>query len=192
MLGIPTNRLIKPKTAESIMKIVAYSKNIEFEILISTRGYNTSENRNYIASQAVRRRCDYLFFVDDDMILPENALERLLEANKAIIGGVYKTKYEVQDDVVEYYGEKPKEKGIFKVLAIGTGAMLINCEVFKKMPQPWFKYEWHDNGMVKRSHDWIFCEDAWNFGYKVFADNTLNIKHIGQKTYANHLGNPNK
>ncbi len=184
-IGVPTNRLIKPKTAASVMNLVAHSQH-EYQILVSTRGYNTSENRNWIAAQALRKACDYLFFIDDDMILPENALETLLDRKKDIIGGVYMTKYERQEPVVEYLHDHSATKptrSIFEVAAIGTGAMLINCDVFKKLPQPWFKYEWHDNGMVKRSHDWIFCEDARNAGYRVWADDTLDIKHIGQYEY---------
>lgn len=178
---MPTNRLIKPKTTASVMNLVAY-KDYDYEIIVSTRGYNTSENRNWIATQAVKRGCDYLFFIDDDMILPPSTLEDLLEHEKDIVGGVYMTKYEQQEPVLEYLDEK-RPSGLFEVKAIGTGAMLIKTDVFKKLPQPWFKYEWYPNGMIKRSHDWIFCEDARKAGYKIWADNTLDIKHIGQKEY---------
>lgn len=190
-IGIPTNRLIKPKTAESVMNLIAHSK-YDYEILISTRGYNTSENRNWIAAQAVKRGCDYLFFIDDDMILPEETLDELLNAEKDIVGGIYLTKYEFQAPVYELLPNTSQEENLFEVAAIGTGAMLINCDVFKKLPQPWFKYEWHDNGSIKRSHDWIFCEDARKAGFTVWAEPTLDIKHIGQKIYENHLGNTNK
>jgi hypothetical protein len=134
-LGIPTNRLIKPKTAQSLLDLVNFSK-YDWKVLVSSRGYNTSENRNWIATQAVNSGCDYLFFVDDDMILPPHTLEELLLCNKD-----------------------------------------------RDLPQPWFKYEWNDNGSVKRSHDWIFCEDAINNGIDVWANNTLEIKHIGQREY---------
>jgi len=180
-IGVPTNRLIKPKTAKSLLELVAHSK-YDYYILISTRGYNTSENRNWIAAKAVNNKCDYLFFVDDDQIFPPDTLDRLLAHNKDIVGGVYKTKYEVQADVIEYLDDK-RPQGLFEVKAIGTGCLLIKCDVFKKLPQPWFKYEWYSNGMIKRSHDWIFCEDARNNGYKVWADSTLEIKHIGQFCY---------
>jgi len=181
-IGVPCNRLIKPKTAQSLLDLVAYSKDVEFCILVSNRGYNTSENRNWIVTQAVKNGCDYLFFVDDDMIIPADTLVKLLAHKKDIVGGVYKTKYEVQADVAEYFDEE-RPQGLFKVKALGTGCLLIKTDVFRKLPQPWFKYEWFPNGMVKRSHDWIFCEDARNAGYDVWADNTLEIKHIGQKIY---------
>jgi hypothetical protein len=179
-IGVPTNRLIKPKMAGSVLNMIKDSKH-EILPIVSTRGYNTSENRNYIASQSVIKECTHLFFVDDDMILGEDTLDRLLKHDKDIVGGVYKTKYEVQDDVCEYFDDKRED--LMKVKAIGTGCMLIKTDVFMKLPTPWFKYEWFENGMVKRSHDWIFCEDAINTGIDVWADRTIDAKHIGQKCY---------
>jgi len=180
-LGMPTNRLIKPKTAESVLKLVAYTEN-EIEPIVSTRGFNTSENRNWIAAQACNRGCTHLFFVDDDMILPPDTLDRLLAHNKDIVGGVYKTKYEVQADVVEYLNdERPKE--LFRVGAIGTGCLLIKTDVFRKVPQIWFTYEWNDNGSIKMSHDWLFCHKAREYGFDIWADPTLEIGHIGLKVF---------
>lgn len=180
-LGIPTNRLVKPKTGLSLLELVAYSK-YDYEFIVSTRGYNTSENRNYIAAQAIKKGCTHLFFVDDDIIVEPDTLNRLLVHDKDIVGGIYMTKYEKQEPVVEYLDDK-KPEGLFKCGAIGTGCMLIKIDVFKKLPQPWFKYEWNKNGSIKKSHDWIFCEDARKIGYDIWAFNRLNIKHIGQYEY---------
>jgi len=145
-IGVATNRQIKSKTAQSVMRLLAYTE-VDFEIIVSTRGYNTSENRNWIATQAVNRGCDYLFFVDDDMILPEETLEILLNHDKDIVGCVYKTKYETQADVCEYFDDE-RPQGLFKVKSIGTGCLLIKTDVFRKLPQPWFKYLWNDNGSI--------------------------------------------
>ena len=180
-VGVPTNRLIKAKTASSLLRLIAHSKH-EYEFIISTRGFNTSENRNYIASQAIKRDCTHLFFVDDDMIFPEDTLDRLLAHDKDIVGAVYNTKYEVQTPVIEYDGEK-SETEIFRCAAIGTGCLLIKCEVFRKVPQIWFNYEWNENGSVKMSHDWLFCHKARDCGFEIWADPTLEIGHLGIKEF---------
>lgn len=180
-IGIPTNRLVKGKTADSLLRLIAHSKH-EYNFLVSTRGYNTSENRNWIATQAVNNGSTHLFFVDDDMILPPDTLDRLLDHNKDIVGAVYNTKYEVQAPVIEYLDEK-SDMEIFKCGAIGTGCLLIKTEVFKKVPQIWFNYEWNPNGSVRMSHDWYFCHKARQFGYEIFADPLLQVKHIGQKIF---------
>ncbi len=183
---IPTNRTIKGKTANSVLRLIAHSK-FDYEILVSTRGYNTSENRNWLASQAVKRDCHRLFFVDDDMILPEDTLDRLLATDKDIIGAVYNTKYEIQTPVIEYLiGDDEKllkEKEIFKCGAIGTGCLLIATRVFRKIPPIWFNYEWNDNGSVKMSHDWYFCYKARKCGYDIWADSSIPVGHIGLREY---------
>lgn len=186
-LGIPTNRNVKSKTAFCLLQLVANSK-LDIEIIVSSRGYNTSENRNYIAAQAVKRDCSHLFFVDDDMVFPPDTLDRLSAHDKDIVGGVYNTKYEVQAPVVEFLDNETHDR-LFKVGAIGTGCLLIKTDVFKKIPQNykgqcgWFNYLWNDNGSIKMSHDWLFCHNARELGYEVWADPTINIGHIGSKKY---------
>jgi len=180
-VGIPTNRLIKPKMALSLLNLVVHSKH-DYYFIVSTRGYNTSENRNYITAQAIKNGCAYLFFVDDDMVFPPDILDKLLVHDKDIVGGIYNTKYEIQSPVIEYLNnERPTE--IFKCGAIGTGCLLIKCDVFKKVPQIWFSYEWNDNGSVKMSHDWLFCYKAREYGFNVWCDPTIPVGHIGLKEY---------
>lgn len=179
-IGVCTNRLVKSKTASSLLQLVANSK-YDYKIIVSTRGYNTSENRNYVATQAVNSGCSHLFFVDDDMVFPPDVLDRLLAHDKDIIGGVYNTKYETQSPVIEYLDDK--RTGLFKVGAIGTGCLLIKTEVFKKVPQIWFTYEWNDNGSVKMSHDWLFCHKAREYGFDIWADSSLEIGHLGLKEF---------
>ena len=179
-IGLPTNRLVKPKTAESLMKLVDYS-NYDLEIIVSTRGYNTAENRNWITAQAVKKGCDYLFMVDDDMIYEPDTLERLVEANRDIIGGLYYTKYEDKAPVLEYF-DKPEE-GLFKVKAMGGGLILIKCDVFKKVPQPWYGYKWNNLGAVTMSNDWFFCEKAREAGFDIWCDSSITAEHMGLKEY---------
>ncbi len=180
-IGIPTNRLLKPKMALSLLRLIAHSKH-EYEPIVSERGYNTSENRNWLAAQAVKRGCTHLFFVDDDMIFPEDTLDKLLAHDKDIVGAVYNTKYEEQVPVVEYLDDqRPTE--LFKCGAIGTGCLLIKTDVFRKVPQIWFNYEWNDNGSVKMSHDWYFCHKARECGFEIWANPNLEIKHIGLYEY---------
>jgi hypothetical protein len=182
-IGLPTNRLIKPKTAQSLLKLVNQTEH-ELEIIVSTKGYNCAENRNWIAAQAVKKGCTHLFHVDDDMIYEPDTLEMLLLADKDIVGGLYKTKYEeVQDYVIKYLHEIKEHDRMFECSALGTGLLLVKIEVFKKTLQPWYGYEWYSNGMVKESVDWVFCHNARKAGFKVWCDPDVKAKHIGLKEY---------
>lgn len=179
--GLPTNRLVKPKTVQSLLELIAHG-GYEFKIIVSTRGYTTAENGNYISAQVVKSGCDYLFRVDDDMIYESNTLDRLLAHNKDIIGGLYYTKYETQAPVIEYLTDERPE-GLFECGALGGGLTLIKCDVFKKIPQPFYGYIWNDNGSIKESNDWFFCHKARENGFKIWCDSTVTAKHSGLKEY---------
>ena len=52
-----------------------------------------------------------------------------------------------------------------------------------KVSQPHFGYKWYENGMVKMSNDWFFCEKARELGYEVWCDPTIKLGHIGDYDY---------
>jgi hypothetical protein len=173
-LALPTNRGLKTKTLESLMRLTALSQP---HILISTKGFNTAENRTWLTVQAINANCTHILFVDDDMIYPEDTLEKLLAHDKDIIGGLYKTRYENP----EYLIENKREDGTCD--ALGGGCLLVKTSVFRIIKQPWFNYEYHENGMVKMSNDWWFCRQARNAGFKIHYDESLDIKHISEHEY---------
>ena len=57
-LAICTNRGIKPKTAQSLLEMVAHTKNVDFHILVAERGYTIGENRNYCVVKAQKNGSD--------------------------------------------------------------------------------------------------------------------------------------
>ena len=61
-------------------------------------GYDCARARNKISSVAVDKGYDYVFMVDSDIVLPNDALAKLLADDKEICFGVYPRKY---DEVVE-------------------------------------------------------------------------------------------
>jgi len=180
LLGLPTNRLIKAKTVQSLLNVV-YNAKEEIIPLVSTRGYNTAENRNYIASQAVKWGCTHWFMCDDDMIYEPDTINKLLECCCDIVGGLYKTKYENKEYVLE--SDEFNNYEPFKAKAIGGGLLLVRTDVFKKIPQPWFGYKWYKNGMVEMTNDWYFCEKAIKNNFKVWCQPNVKAKHIGLKEY---------
>ena len=177
-LGLPTNRFIKPKTVQSLLNVV-YNTKHEIIPLTSTRGYNTAENRNYIATQAVKTGCTHWMLIDDDMIYEPDTINKLLAHNKDLVGGMYLTKYEKQDWVLEANEIKDE---LFECKAIGGGVLLVKTAVFKNIKQPWFGYKWR-GGMVEMSNDWFFCEKAREAGYKIWCDPEVKAKHLGIKKF---------
>ena len=191
-IGIPTNRQFRPQTVLALARMIAYTKGLGHELFITipTEGYNTAENRNFTVAQAIKNDCSHILFSDDDMSYSEDALERLLSHDKDAIGALYSVRRRPPAIVIEYENEiKTDEEArkamkIFKCKAIGTGLLLVKTNVFKKLQSPFFGYKWHDNGMVKMSTDWFFCEKLREAGFEIWADPlVVDVGHIGEFNY---------
>lgn len=165
----------------------------EFHCICPSEGYSIAENRNYCAVQALKNDSDYLFMVDDDMVFDSDVLDVLISNDKDICGVTYHPRCETSENVVhldethiieiEKNKDNPKYNQVFECNAVGTGIILIKTEVFRKMTQPYFAFEYFDNGCVKVGEDWFFCLKAKEFGVITYADPTVKVGHIGEKIY---------
>ena len=182
-IGLPTNRGIKPKTLQSILELIAHNS-YDYSILVSTEGFNTAENRTWLTAKLAKEGCTHILFLDDDMIYPPDALERLLSHDKDIVGAKYHNRRggEKGGEVIEYL-ENRSDTELFECIALGGGLLLVKSEVFRKVPQPWFWYKIAPSGMVMMSNDWFFCEKARESDYKIWCDPTIKPGHIGLKEY---------
>lgn len=189
-IGIPTNRGFRAKTALSLVNLIAHSK-FDYSFFFPTFGFNTAESRNWIAAQAIKNDCTHIWFSDDDMAYPPDALKRLLAHGKDIVGAAYSVRQVPKAYVIEYAEsvrsdeELDKQTELFKCNALGGGMLLIKTEVFEKVPQPHFGYKWTPEGAVKMSNDWFFCEKARQAGFEIWCDPLLTqeVKHIGEWLY---------
>jgi len=153
--------------------------------------------REIIADKAVEVGAKFLWFVDDDTIPPPNTVRRLiyvLENHPTIkvCGGVYVTKSDPPQPVI-FRGKglgsfwKWKVGDVFEVTGMGAGCMMINCEVFKHLPKPWFGWEetnsfTPDVPSTLVSEDISFCDKVRAAGFKVFAHGGVLCDHFDCNT----------
>ena len=195
-VAIVTNRQVQPKTLLSLLELAHHSTH-DLHFVVATEGYTTAQGRIYCVVQAQKNQSEYILFVDDDMTLEKDALDRLLAHGKEIVGvNAYsrtlplsttvmmmdeKGEYKDPSKNTEYAMRVPEE--LFEVLAIGTGVALINMEVFEKIDKPWFKFDMHKDGYMLQGEDAWFCTEARKKGYKIYCDGSLPIGHIGNYVY---------
>ena len=127
---------------------------------------------------------DYIMCLDSDMVFTIPDFVKLLEADKEIISGTYKSTlgawtcgmYDRQTGVSTPLKEL---KGIEKVDWAGMGFMLIKKGVLEKLGYPWFRpqtatfngktrYIWEDLG---------FCLRAKDNGFQVWVDADVKLGH---------------
>lgn len=194
-IGLLSNRGFKGKTVLSLLNMIANSTDFDFHFAFIDTGYTIAENRNYLAVQAIKNNCDYLFMTDDDQIFPPETLKTLISRDKDIIGVPFNVKvipkageplekyknitYLPEDELKVINKDEP-----FEVLAVGCGVMLIKTDVFKKLTQPFFGFDTYENGMTKVGEDSWFCYKASANGYKIWVEPTLQgLGHIGEYIY---------
>ncbi len=189
-IGLPTNRGVKPQTVLTLMEMV-HSTELDLHIIVSTKGYNTAENRNWITAQAVKNSCTHLLLLDDDMVYGEGLIDKLVAHDKDIVGATASVRRIVPEGennlVIEYFDEddakKMKGKELFKCKALGGCLLLIKLDIIENIKKPLFWYVIHDVGMITMSNDWWFCEDARLAGFDIWCDPTIKLKHIGTHEY---------
>lgn len=138
---------------------------------------------DFARNQAVRRLLEgkkkYILFVDSDTIPEIDAPQKLLKANKDVVGGIYnlvvdggihgEIKIKPSADVVGY--------DLQKVERIATGILLIKRDVFNKIKEPWFEFVWDEKHTKYIGEDYSFCDKAKQAGIEIWCDPTVIAKH---------------
>jgi hypothetical protein len=140
--------------------------------------------RNAAAEIAINNEADYLFMVDDDMLLPENILEQLLALDLPIVAPIFFRSGVPFDPLV--YDISPG--GTYPVSMInypldqvfeapggvGGGVILIKTEVLKAMDRP----HWYYPIDPARGTDLEFCENARLAGFPSFCDSRILVQQM--------------
>lgn len=183
-IGIPNCGTIKSQTVASLVGMV---RTLPYpNALLMREGSVLHSNREEIIMRAIEMNCTHVLFVDDDMIFEKDAVVRLVERDKDIVGVHYNCrKFPLTTTV--HMDKKQKEKinwekpeGFMSCEAVGTGFMLINLKVFKKLQHPWFFWKSNEKGEVVEGEDYWFCRIAREAGFEVWVDLNIPIKHIGE------------
>lgn len=201
LIAVPTFETIYPDTFKSIYDLDVSGHEVSFEYV---RGYDCAKARNTIAQMAIERKADYVFMVDNDMVLPKDALQNLIEGGKDVVSGycahrgtnnVYDgrtTAFRLYDESGKAYFDYTKEamytgqemrqfreNGEYKIQIHGGGAActLIKTRVFQKLHFPWFKWIEYDKDR-QLSEDLYFCEQCRKAGIQMFVDSRVECGHI--------------
>ncbi len=168
-----------------------YPEGTSFEFSLGTVGnILTPIARDRLAEMAVEYGYDYVLFIDDDMIANFDLFEKLYSHQKDIVAALAFTRFAPHKPVIylleegfdsvmkkNYYTSKawlayPKDT-LVECDAVGFGSVLINADLFRNMPRPWF------TAATGKGEDIQFCFDARKAGYKVYMDTSCKLGHLG-------------
>lgn len=186
LIAIPSARYIEPETFKSLWNLkVPQGFQLEFQYFY---GYSISQVRNLIADWA--KNYDYLFCIDSDIIVPCDALEKMIKADKDIISGLYVQRIE-NKHILEIYSyshlqgfynisyNQIKDSPIVEIAACGMGCALIKSSVIRTLDYPHYVYQEAIDHKNSISEDIYFCIKAKNHGFSVWADPSIICDHKG-------------
>lgn len=157
---------------------------------IKVVGKPVDEARNELVDIAINSGAKYLMFIDDDTLVPHDALLRLFYQldghDEMIASGVYYTKTQPSVPIIL---DKNKPAGvtdwrhgeIIHVDYAGCGCMLIDMEVFNKIDKPYFKFNRGrmdvDTSRGAIGEDIWFCDKVAEKGWRVVVDTNVQCGH---------------
>ena len=201
LIAVPTFENIYPDTFKSIYDLDVSGHDTEFEFV---RGYDCATARNRIALMALDKKTDYVLMVDNDVVLPKDALINLFDDPKDVCLGFYAHRdadnvYRGRTCVCKLYAEdgtkhfnypleseykaqelaELKENGEYKIRIHGggMGCALIKTSVFEKIKYPWYDWVNYKNKAML-SEDLYFCERCKEKGIPIHTDTRVNCGHM--------------
>lgn len=203
LIAVPTFENIYPDTFKSIYDLDTTGHETEFEFV---RGYDCATARNHIAQMSLDKGADYVLMVDNDVVLPQDALQNLLDDPKKVCLGFYAHRdadniYRGRTCVCKLYDDKGvkyfnypleseymaeelrtmRDSSQYKVQIHGggMGCALIYTDVFRKIEYPWYDWVNYKNGhRGMLSEDLYFCEACRKKGIPIYTDTRAVCGHL--------------
>lgn len=147
-IGIPT--LHRPTNLPWALALKCLNPPINYNSVFQVvENKSVADARNEIAEQALKSGHKYLFFLGDDVEVPNHTLRQLIfrmehDDNLGVVGGVYCSKTTPPAPLV-FRGNgsgsfwKWKIGEYFEVTGLGMDCTLIRVELLNDIPKPWFK-----------------------------------------------------
>lgn len=203
LIAVPTFETIYPDTFKGIWELDRAGHDIVFDFV---RGYDCATARNRIAQKALDLNTDYVLMVDNDVVLPKDALVNLLDDLKDVCLGFYA--HRDSDNVYRgrtcvcklrqpdgrYYYNYPleseytaeelaemREDGIYKqeIHGGGMGCAFIKTDLFRQIRYPWYDWvNYNDSNRGMLSEDLYFCEQCKAEGIPIYTDSRVACGHM--------------
>lgn len=179
---VPSGDMLHADFAFCLANLVRYTSH-EL-MLVNPKSSLVQKGRYDGVQEALQRNPDAILFIDSDQTFQPFALDSLIKHRLPIVGAscrqrLEKGEYTARDKAGKRI-DMTRQSGVIEVYSNGFPFCLIASEVFRKVPEPWFKVTFK-NGWV--SEDENFCHEARKAGYKIYVDTSIKIGHIGQKVY---------
>lgn len=200
LIAIPVHSYIECECFRAVYELEIPDKvKVDFKYHL---GYTVGIARNALTEVSLKGGYDYTLWVDSDIILPKDFIQKMLDIIKekkdAFLATGYYNKKVVNERITELYGFTedgksiqnvresvlPKDGGVFEIQGCGFGCCLVKNSVMQEVLDKYkMCFEYHQNPGILVSEDLDFCEKAKHLGYKLYADVGMKCLHIGKAVF---------
>jgi len=154
-------------------------------IYLRTSNGPIDQMRNSIVETAIDSGCSHLIMMDTDQVYHPQTITRLLSHRLPAVGCLVYRRYPPFDPLMlkgtlsKYETISEWEpNSLVEVDATGTGCVMFDMDVFRKMSKPWFKCSTHNGKPV--GEDIGFFSRMRGDGYKIYVDTSVPAGHLSQ------------
>lgn len=192
LIAVPCMDMLPAQFAHSLATLTSYGvEDTQISVWFNL-GSLIYTSRNEIAKRAIDTEADLVMWFDSDMVFNPDTLTRMLkyiDAGHDMVTGVYYRRTvpftpvlfesmdidnEKQEATYNEFTEIPDEP--FEVAACGFGCVLMRTEVFVSV---FAKFGNMFSPIGNIGEDIAFCWRARQCGYKILADPTIKLGHVG-------------
>lgn len=190
-LGIPVVDSVPGETfGHHLITCAEVSKHAEVHLFCPLNMLPHSRARVEVIEGALERGCDYLFFVDDDNLVPKGAFPELMkvmkESRPAVVTGHYHRRGFPYDCVWSKlidgrYRQVDASKGVHDIDSAGLGCALIDLKwVSAHLKAPYFEMLQGDRGIVV-ADDVTFYRKVKDAGGLILGHAGIRCGHVGHR-----------
>lgn len=137
--------------------------------------------------------CEWMVFIDSDMIFPNDAIERLLNhpPHVKVVGVNYCSRIEpYKPTAIGFYGSvysTEASTGLEEIESMGMGLVAVHRDVIETLEMPYFNWVTGKNSFL--GEDVYFFNRIRQNGFTVYVDHDLSkeIYHVGSIKLSNEL-----
>ena len=151
--------------------------------------------REKLIENAKDIKCDYVLWLDSDMMFPSTTALRLLVHNKDIVACNYMKRSKplktvAYTDLTNWDSWLPLEPkdDLVKVEGVGMGCMLMKTEIFSSLQKPYFEFTYKGDTQDWYGEDFMLLTKLRLNEFNVYIDTILSmdIKHLGIYAFGNN------
>lgn len=194
---VPTRGMIPARAVENWMGLMMPMNQKAYRMFVAGMEVGDAYNAaiRLILAHPDLSKWKYVLTLEEDNLPPPDGLLKLYESMDrfSVVGGLYWTKgeggqpmaYGDPKGVLNFIPQIPKPETVQQVRGLGMGFTLFDMDVFRKLPDPWFRtlQEWDPvKGGKGYTQDLYFFENAAKAGLRVAIDTRVKVGHLDPAT----------